>query len=322
MEYRRFGRTGLEVSVAGLGSGGASRLGIAYGSTEEQAIAVIHRALELGINYFDTAENYGTEAVVGRGLRGHRDEIALSSKIGPRVADDSLLTAAGLRSAVEVALTKLGTDVLDVYHLHRMRASDYDYCVAELVPELEALRREGKLRFTGISESTSDDPAHEMLRRAVADNHFDVVMVGFTFFNQSAREFLLPTAIENDIAIEIMAAARTQFSNAELLAAEISERIASGEVDGEGFDPDNLLDFLVGPGKAASVAEASYRFAAHEPGVHTVLIGTGKIDHLEENVASLTAGPLPSAVADQLVQRFGHLSSAVFVPGRPQSKWA
>ncbi|HVB05550.1 MAG TPA: aldo/keto reductase [Acidimicrobiales bacterium] len=322
MEYRDFGKTGLQVSLCGLGSGGASRLGLAYGSTEEQAIAVIHRALELGINYFDTAENYANEAVVGRGLAGHRDEVVLSTKVGPRTADDVLLTAKELRAAVELALEKLGTDRVDVFHLHRLRASDFDYFTAELAPELECLRDAGKLRFTGVSESTGDDPEHLMLQRAVAEDLFDVVMVGFTFFNQSARDKVFPAAIAHGTAVEIMASARTQFSQAELLAKEITERIASGEVDADGIDLAAPLDFLIGPGRATSVAEASYRFAAHEPGVHTVLVGTGKIDHLEENVVSLNAGPLPGDVTEVLVEAFGHLASAVFVPGRPVAKWA
>ncbi len=315
MDYRTFGRTGLSVSVAGLGAGGASRLGLSYGSSEEEAVAVIHRALELGITYFDTAENYETEEVVGRGLAGHRDEVVLSSKVGVHLESGERRSAAALRDAVELSLKKLGTDRLDVFHLHRVSFEDYPYCVAELVPELEGLRAAGKLAFTGISESTSDDPSHEMLALAAEDDLFDVVMVGFTFFNQSARDRLLPTLIANNSGVEIMATARSQFSRPEQLAEEVLALVEQGAIDGAEVDALDPLAFLTDSG-VTSVAEGSYRFSAHEPGVHVVLVGTGRIEHLEENVVSLNAGPLPPAVHDRIVRLFGHLAAAVYVPGR------
>ena len=210
MDYRIFGRTGLSVSTAGIGTGGASRLGLSNGGTEEQAIAVIHRALDLGINYFDTAEGYHTEDVVGRALEGHRDEIVISSKIAPSHADGTMLDRAGLRRALETALGLLRTEMVDVYHLHRPSLEQYDYCLAELVPELEALRDEGKLRFIAISESTSADGEHTMLHRAVQDDCWDVIMTAFNLFNQRARTEVFPLTIEKDIAVEIMGAARVR----------------------------------------------------------------------------------------------------------------
>lgn len=308
MDYRTFGRTGLRVSVAGIGTGGASRLGLSYGATEEQAIAVMHRALELGINYFDTAEGYQTEDVVGRALEGHRDEVVISSKIAPRLADGSLLDRVGLRRALEVALQKLRTDVVDVYHLHRPSTEDYEYCLHELVPELEALRDEGKMRFIGISESTSTDSTHEMLHRAVQDDCWDVVMTAFNLFNQSPRERIFPDTIKKDIAIEIMGAARGPFSRPEQLVEQVARLVAAGELEAGQVSPEDPLDFLVGADGVESLADASYRLAAHEPGVHVVLTGTGSIAHLEENVTSLSAGPLPAAEHDRLVSIFGHLS--------------
>ena len=83
MQHATLGRTGIEVSVAGLGCGGHSRLGQSYGATEAQSVAVIHQALDLGINLIDTAQAYGTESIVGKALRGRHDEVVLSTKALP-----------------------------------------------------------------------------------------------------------------------------------------------------------------------------------------------------------------------------------------------
>ena len=316
MEYRRFGRTGLQVSVCGLGGGGESRLGLAKGSTEEQAVGVVRRALELGVTYVDTAANYGTEDVIGRGLLGSRDQVVVSSKMLARRKDGSLVRRQDVRAGLAESLRRLRTDVLDVYHLHRVQPEDYDYALAEIVPELTALRDEGVIRAIGISESTGADARHAMLSRALQDDCWDVVMTGFTFFNQSAREVLFPTTLERDVAVEIMASARSYFSDPGRLADEIGRLADAGVIGRDEVDPADPLGFLKEHGDVQSTTEASYRFAAHEPGVHVVLVGTGNPAHLEENVRSLNAGPLPAAVHATLVSVFGHLSMAVDAPWR------
>lgn len=315
MGYRTFGRTGLQVSVCGLGGGGESRLGLKKGSTEEQAIGLVQRGLDLGITYFDTAPNYGTEDVIGRALQRHRADVVISTKTVARREDGSLVGGTDVRRALEASLRNLRTDVVDVYHVHRVRPEDYEHTVAEIVPELLALRDEGKLRFLGISESTGGDARHTMLCRAVEDDCWDVMMTGFTFFNQSARDLLFPAAIDKDMAVEIMASARSYFSRPEQLASEIGRLVDAGLVGRDAVDLTDPLGFLTRAG-VPSLTEASYRFVAHEPGVHVVLVGTGNPAHLEENVRALSAGPLPAAVAEQLTSLFGHLSMAVDAPWR------
>ena len=316
MEYRTFGRTGLTVSICGLGGGGESRLGLRKGSTEDQAVDLVRRALHLGINYFDTAPNYGTEGVIGRALQGRRQEAVVSSKTVARRPDGSLLDGTAVRRALDETLGRLGTDVLDVYHMHRVRPDDYEYTLAEIVPTLLALRDEGKVRFLGISESTGSDARHGMLSRALQDGCWDVLMTGFTFFNQSARDVLFPVTIERGVGIEIMASARSYFSRPEQLAAEIARLAEGGVIDRGEVDLDNPLGFLLDETGVASLTEASYRFVAHEPGVHVVLVGTGNPAHLEENARSLTAGPLPAEITKRLVALLGHLSIEVDAPWR------
>ncbi len=322
MEYRTFGRTGLRVSVCGLGGGGESRLGLRKGSTEGQAVDLVRRALDLGITYFDTAPNYGTEGVIGRALEGRRQQAVVSSKTVARRLDGAMVDATGVRRALDETLRRLRTDVLDVYHVHRVRPDDYQYTLAEIVPTMLALQDEGKIRFLGITESTGSDGRHGMLERALEDDCWDVLMTGFTFFNQSARDVLFPVSIERGIGVEIMASARSYFSRPEQLTQEILRLTHAGVVDRSEVDVENPLGFLFDESDLASLTEASYRFVAHEPGVHVVLVGTGNPAHLEANAQSLSAGPLPAEVSKRLVALLGHLSLEVDAPWRKPARTA
>jgi aryl-alcohol dehydrogenase-like predicted oxidoreductase len=161
-------------------------LGRLAGATEAQSVAVVRRALDLGVNFVDTAEAYGTEALVGEALRGtRRRDVVLSTK--KHVTDHGrLITAAELTYGLEASLTRLQTDYVDVYHLHGTRADQYDHAVAELV-RASVAARSGKIRFLGITERfRRSRPC--MMARAVRDPYWDVVMVGFNIFNQSARD--------------------------------------------------------------------------------------------------------------------------------------
>ena len=192
MDYVILGRTGLSVSVMGLGCGGQSRLGLATGKTEAEAVALVRKAVDLGINFIDTAEAYGTEGVVGQGIEGTpRESIILSTKVSPR-QEGKLATAAQIKARVDGCLRRLQTDCVDILHLHGVAAEDYAYIREELVPALLELREEGKIRFVGITEAFIPDPQHRMLAQALKDDCWDVMMVGFNLLNQSARERVFP----------------------------------------------------------------------------------------------------------------------------------
>jgi L-galactose dehydrogenase len=314
LEYRAFGRTGLRVSTCGLGTGGESRLGLGTGATDADAASVVRRAIELGINFIDTAADYGTEEVIGRALRGDRKEVVLSSKVQPRSTDGSLLGAAALRRGVESSLRRLRTDVVDVYHLHRVDVADYRHCREELVPELLTLRGAGRIRFLAISESTALDPEHHMLQYALRDREWDAVMVGFNFLNQSARDVVIPEAVAGGVAVEVMAAARSYFSRPDRLCETVGRLVAAGEIADPG--PDHRLGFLDAAGGAGQLAATAYRFVAGEPGVSVVLVGTGNVGHLEDNVNALSAGRLPADVRAHIVSLFGHLRCPLEAPWR------
>ena len=302
MDYVTLGRTGLRVSVLGLGGGGHSRLGQRTGATEAESSAIVRRALELGVNFIDTAEGYGTEPLVGAALRGvGRGDIVLSTKKSP-TKDGRPISAAELADGLEASLTRLHTDYVDVYHLHGVRANQYDHAVAELVPAMLKLRDQGKIRFLGITESFGVEPGHAMLARAADDPYWDVVMVGFNILNQSARERVLAATSRQASGVLCMFAVRDALSRPEKLRETIAELVRQGLIDGDAVDTQEPLGFL--DQVADSLPDAAYRFCRAEPGIHVVLSGTGNIQHLEQNVASILRPPLPADVRQRLADLF------------------
>lgn len=308
MDQTVLGRTGVSVSVAGLGCGGHSRLGQSRGASFDESVHLVQAALDLGVTYVDTAQTYGTEEIVGAALAGRRDEVVLSTKSTMHPRGGPRFDALALREAVESSLKKLHTETVDVFHLHAVSAEDYPYCVEELVPELLALRDEGKLRFLALSERFGVEVGHEMLRLAMQDDCWDVVMVGFNMLNPSARLHVLPQTIADDVGVEVMFAVRNVFSQPDVLRKSIADAVADGLIARNVLDPENPLDFLIHETGASSLVEAAYRFARHEPGCHVVLTGTGDLDHLKSNVRSINLGPLPEADQAHLKRLFGHLA--------------
>jgi len=304
MEYTPLGDTGLRVSVAGLGCGGSSRLGRAQGRSDDEVVGLIRTAIDLGVNFFDTAEAYGTEDVVGRAVRGlDRDRVLLSSKTRIR-AGGGLLDVAGLVANLEGTLRRLGTDHVDVYHLHGIPPKDYDYCMAELVPAMLAEKDKGKIRHLGITETGPNDHKHLMLERALADGVFEVVMLAFNLMNQNARANVFPATQAKGVGTLIMFVVRQVFSDPAYYAETVARLRREGKLPPGDADP---LGFLFHDGGAADVIDAAYRFARHEPGTDVILFGTGSEAHLRRNVASILKPPLPEADVAELYRRFQHL---------------
>lgn len=316
MEYRQLGRTGLRVSLMALGCGGPSRLGLSTGRTTAQSAAIVHAALDAGVNVIDTATAYGTEPLVAAGLRGKpREQVVLSSKRSLRAeSGDRLLTGAELETALEASLRRLETDYVDVYHLHGVSPEQYPHAREELAPALQRLQAAGKVRFLGITESFERDTEHRMLRQALADGLFDVIMVGFNMLNHTAREPILRVAGERGVGTMIMFAVRRAFSRPQRLRELLAELAARGEVDAALAAAPDPLAFLAseaggGVAEAAGVADAAYRYCSYQPGVSTVLSGTGNLDHLRVNAASFARGPLAPAVTARIDRLFAGVTS-------------
>jgi aryl-alcohol dehydrogenase-like predicted oxidoreductase len=308
MHYTTLGRTNLRVSVAGLGTGGFSRLGLRAGKTEDEAARLILEAVGLGINVIDTAPPYGTEGVVGRALKSiPRQSVVIATKSAVN-RNGEWWPPERVVASLDNSLRLMSTDYVDVFNLHGVEAHEYDYALETIVPALIEQRTKGKIRHIGITENPIVDFTNAMLARAVRDPVWEVFMVGFHMMHQGARRNVFPITREKGIGTLLMFAVRSIFADPPRVARDMRALAAKGLVKKWLGETDDPLGFLIHESGAANITEAAYRFARHEPGVDVVLFGTGDAGHLRTNVASLLKPPLPEGDRAKLATLFGHLT--------------
>ncbi len=220
-----------------------------------------------------------------------------------------LASAAQMAGWLDESLKKLGTDHVDIFFLHGVTLDQYPHARETLVPELRRQQAAGKIRFVAVSEQFGGDTGHAMLAKALPDDLFDVVMVGFNLINPSARERVFPLTQKQDVGTLIMFAVRETLSRSDQLRKVVAELIERGEVDPKKVDATRPLGFLRNAPGSPSVVEAAYRFCRYEPGADVVLTGTGDPEHLKANVESILAPPLPSDVRARLKDIFGAVDS-------------
>ncbi|TQV68213.1 aldo/keto reductase [Denitrobaculum tricleocarpae] len=314
MDYVPLGRTGLRVSAAGLGCGGHSRLGQGSGESRAHSVGIVRAALDLGINFIDTAAVYRTEEIVGDALAGRRDDAIISTKLpivppGESPLGQQFVTGESLASSLEESLRRLKTDYVDILHLHGVMPDQYGYCREELLPALDRFRDQGKIRFLGLTERFIHDPQHVMLSRALQDDIWNVVMAGFNLINPSARQRVFAQTRSKEIGTLVMFAVRRALSNSEALTELIADLVQQDLIPSDALEEEDPLGFLRSLGGAGSVVEGAYRFCRHEPGADVVLTGTGNADHLRENVASILSPALAPDCLAQLEELFGAIDS-------------
>ena len=315
MHYTTLGRTGLRVSVAGLGTGGFSRLGLKSGKSEDEVVRLIHEAVGLGINFIDTAPSYGTEGVIGKALKSiPRSEVVIATKVQIH-KNDQWATPAQVVASIDKSLQVLGTDYVDVLNLHGVELHEYDHAINVVAPALAEQKQKGKIRHIGVTETPIEDHTNLMLTRALRDPVWEVFMVGFHMMHQGARKNVFPVTREKGIGTLLMFAVRSIFADPPRVAREMRALADKGLVEKWLGETDDPLGFLIHEGGAASMTEAAYRFARHEPGVDVVLFGTGDVGHLRTNVASLLKPPLPEADREKLAALFGHLANGIGLDG-------
>jgi len=292
MQTRRLGKQGLVVSAQGLGCMGMSEF---YGPTDDaESIATIHRAIELGVTFIDTADMYGpytNEELVGRAVAGRRHEVVLATKFGiVRTGDPSYRGLRGdpeyVRESCEGSLRRLGTDYIDLYYLHR---ADPRTPIEDTVGAMAELVAAGKVRYIGLSEV-----APETLRRAHATAPISALQNEWSLWSRDLEDEVVPTARELGIGIVPYSPLGRGFLTGQIRSigdlAPDDFRRTSPRFQGENFQRNlQLVDRVreIAVERGATPAQLALAWV-HARGNDVVPIpGTKHRRYLEENVATL-----------------------------------
>lgn len=319
MERRRLGRTGLDVSALGFGCGAVGGL-MVKGSPADQERAVA-RAIELGINYFDTAAMYGngeSERNLGRVIKSLKPDLLVGTKV--RVpASERRGIAAAITASLEASLQRLQLEQVDLFQLHNhitREGHDSDLppevVLGEVVPAFERLREQGKTRFFGITAVGDTQALHEVADARV----FDTAQVSYNVLNPSAGMAVAAGYPAHDfgnllthtkaadigvIAIRVLAAgALSGTETRHPLGSPSVEPIGSGGSYATDVARARRLEPLVREGLADSLIELAVRFVVCNDAVSTVLVGYSTLEQLEYAAAAVNKGPLPRAALDRL----------------------
>lgn len=289
LPLRRLGRTELEVTCLGMGGAGLGRGDV----TDDEAIEAVHRAIDLGINYLDTAPLYGeSERRVGLALAdGWREKIYLATKTGTHPEWRGDFSAAGTRRSVENSLKLLGTDYLDVCLVHDPDSMDPVVAKDGALDELQRMREEGLIKFIGLGVRQ-----HEFHKTAIETGVVDVILtyLDYTLLSQTANDWLLPLAAENDIGIiNGSPIAMGLLSGLEPDASV--ERMHLGTSDAE--KAHQLWQWANNNNQ--NVLNLAIQFCFRQPRIAMSLTGSKNATEVEQNFAAATT-PVPEDVWKQL----------------------
>jgi aryl-alcohol dehydrogenase-like predicted oxidoreductase len=317
MKYRTLGRTGLNVSIMGLGTGGGSDpLGQESGIPEAEIHKLIHHAFDRGINYFDTSPGYmESEVILGRALKQlDRDSYVVSTKVplaGGHSDNVMVMKPSEVRETVERSLRRLGMDYVDVLLMAVAHPRYFEPVMNDHLPVLEALKQEGKIRFLGSSEQTRSDGSHQWLQAIIPTDVLDVAMAGHNMINQSAQRTVFPLCREKNMGVVNVFTVRNLFWNQQRLSEVIADLKQRGKIDTDQISTEKPLNWIVEEGAANTLVEAAYRFAGYTDPVTVVMCGSKQIPELDENIDSINKGPLPREVVEKLRDQFGNIDEPI-----------
>lgn len=330
MKYRTLGKTGLKVSEVGMGGAG---IGHAWGDSDDsECIRAVEKAIELGVNFFDTSPVYGngqSEINLGKGISGHRNEVLIASKVRLRTVDALGDMSGAIRESVDNSLTRLGTDYIDILQIHHQLGSARGEYIsaagpppryAYLLDKVDAfdiesvmsdLVKEGKIRFKGI---TAWDGDSKVIGDVLASGKFDTAQILYNVLNQTAcsqapDEFrdidqgqAMNAAQANDIGV---IGIRSHAAGA--LCEVLDREVVHDSPVSIDFNRSRLLDGFKGD-IFQTVSQIALRFCLDNSAIHTVVPGVKTVAELEEAVACSEMPSLSevsvSAISNMYVNNF------------------
>jgi aryl-alcohol dehydrogenase-like predicted oxidoreductase len=287
---RRLGSQGLEVSALGLGCLGMSQ---SYGAADDQeSIATIHRAVELGVTLFDTAEAYGpfkNEELLGRALQGKRDGTIIATKFGWRIQDGRVdgvdSRPEHVKEVADASLRRLGTDHIDLFYQHRI---DPEVPIEDTVGAMADLVREGKVRFLGLSEAGEAN-----IRRAHATHPISALQSEYSLWERNLEQGIIPLLRELGIGLVPFAPLGRGFLAGSAKRAEdypqTDWRFSDPRFQGENFDANMRAASTVrelAAQKGATPAQIALAWLLHKGGDIVPIPGTKRRRYVEENVGA------------------------------------
>jgi len=291
VQQRTLGAHGLKVSALGLGCMGMSEF---YGQADEsEAVATIHRALELGVSLLDTADMYGpftNEQLVGRAIADRRDQVVLATKFGnERREDGSFVGINGspdyVRSACEASLRRLAVDHIDLYYQHRV---DKTVPIEETVGAMAELVEQGKVRYLGLSEA-----APETIRRAHAVHPISALQTEYSLWTRDPEDAILPTVRELGIGFVPYSPLGRGFLSGRFRSPEdVPEddfRRHNPRFQGENFEKNlELVDRVreIAEEQHVSPSQLALAWVLHQGEDIVPIPGTKRVSYLEENVGA------------------------------------
>lgn len=312
MNYTILGRTGLRVSRAGFGGGG---IGQVWGATtEKESIRTVHRALDLGINFFDVAPSYGdgkAEEVLGVALEGRRDEAVVATKVGLR-SEEMIDVVGAVTRSVENSLRRLRMEAVDVLHIHNRftqnRGDTPDSLSAEdaLGPVLEAFQRiqqSGKTKFIGVSAM---EPHVPTVKRIMESGHYDTVLAYYNLLNWTAQEPPPPGVdiFDNGQVVPLaksldMGVIGIRSHAAGALSSQVDRPVPPGTLLTQDVASTKTLGFLL-DGPIRTMSQAAMVFSLMNQDIHTTVPGIKNVSEIEEIAGCVDLPMIPPEHLERL----------------------